>query len=130
VLPSYVLVPHWVRLPFRNMPARHLRAQPEQGLAYTPLSVHSNAVARQNGAGQSVGASTAFVPLWLLHVTGDVCYKRLVLSLAYNRSAIDSALPLYRFDRNGTSFLGFYNTLVTTTFFNLAAAYRYTAVYI
>jgi hypothetical protein len=130
VLPSYALVPHWVRLPFRNKPARHLRAQPEQGLDYTPLSVHSNTAARQNGAGRFVDASTAFVPLWLLHVTSDVCYKRLVLSLAYNRSAIDSALPLYRFARNDTSFLGFHNTLVTTTFFNLAAAYRYKAVYI
>jgi hypothetical protein len=54
------------------MPTRRLCSQPEQGLAYTPLSVHSNATAHRNGAGGSVGASTAFVPLWLLRVTGDV----------------------------------------------------------
>jgi hypothetical protein len=77
-----------------------------------------------------VGASTTFVPLWLLRVTGDVWYNRLALSLDYNRPAIDSALPWYRFARNSTSFLGFHNTLVTTTFSNLPGAYRYRGIYI
>jgi hypothetical protein len=61
------------------MPARHVRVHSErrvrvhseQGLPYTPLSVHP--VAHRNGSARSDSATTAFVPLWLLCITGDVC---------------------------------------------------------
>jgi hypothetical protein len=104
-----------VHLPFKKLPTRHLRVQPEQSLAYTPLSVHS-AVAHWNGSGRTAGATAVFV---LLRITGDFCYIHVVFSITVPRLVLTprcASLP--------TSFLGFYNPLVPATRFNLAAVYR------
>jgi hypothetical protein len=61
------------------MPARRLRVHPEEGLPYTPLSVH-RPVTHRNGSAWSDNVTTAFVPLWLLRIAGDVCSICLVFS--------------------------------------------------
>jgi hypothetical protein len=76
-----------------SLTTRRQRSQLQQGPAYTSLSVHSNDVAHQNSAGRYVGAMTAFVPLWLLRVTGDVWCSRIVLPPTYNSSAIYFDIP-------------------------------------
>jgi hypothetical protein len=62
------------------MPARHPRVHPEQAGASAPLAVHRT-VGYRNVAGRPDNVTTAFAPVWLLRVSGAICWIRLILSL-------------------------------------------------
>jgi hypothetical protein len=54
------------------MPVRRPRVHPEQAGASAPLVVH-RIVGHRNIVGRPDNATTAFAPVWLLHVSGAVC---------------------------------------------------------